>query len=77
MKTKPNRREISRKRQEAARQMAVWAQKILELGVKLRVEPSPEAREQLTMCKREHSKCLGLLQDMSTDQRIWASGRGL
>ena len=75
MKTKKNRREMSKKRQEMARQKTVWEQKIKDLETKLKAEPNSGAAEQLLMCRVERDHCVDCLWRLNTRQRRWASGK--
>lgn len=78
MKTKMNRRETSLKRQEVARQLRVWKQKIKELEHKLLVDPQSSSLEQLVLCRSELDICSDRLRKLNTKQRTWASGtRGI
>jgi hypothetical protein len=75
MKTKKNRREMSKKRQEMARQKTVWEQKIKDLETKFKTEPNSGAAEQLLMCRVEYDRCLSCLRRLNTRQRAWVSGK--
>jgi hypothetical protein len=75
MKTKKNRRETSKKRQEMARQVGVWRQKIKELEDEMRLEHVFVTEEKILYARVELKRYQDDLRNLGTRQRSWASGR--
>jgi hypothetical protein len=72
MKTKEERENNSRKRQNISKETAVWVQKIKDL------ESHPERKSDLDFAKAELKKCRAVMQMLNIGekrQRFWVSGR--
>jgi uncharacterized coiled-coil DUF342 family protein len=80
MKTKGEREETSKKRQEVSRQLEKWEQNIVDLQAEIARDPATGQthREQLVFCRQEHTKCKKELQSLNRGtykQLCWASGK--
>ena len=71
-------KDISKKRQTLAKQLADWTLKIQQFRAEMAYGKTPEKTQKLEFCVAEHTKCLHALRDLDRPrekQRAWASGR--
>jgi hypothetical protein len=72
MKTKKEREQDSKKRQELGKRIRVWMQKVRDL------EPHPERKAELDFAKLELRNCKETMWNLNVAekrQRAWADGR--